>query len=580
MAESSYWSGNISFAGLGSGTDFNKLIDGLMKTEGYHKRRLTHWKKGWENKSKELLKLNRKVLGLQTMLEKMDTSGELLGKKVSCSNQSVVSVSADGDADFGSHQVEVKQLATTDNWANTGFGYSSQDAVITTSNTTFTFSYAGKSTTLNIPKNTTLKQFVTMVNAHPDLKGKVSGKILFDGTDHHFQLQGLGLGEANTIVLSNTGIPGMSVSGFTHIQTAQDALFKVDGFPPGASEWMKRDTNTVADAIEGLTLNLKSASPGTPVTVTVNQDTSKSIETVREFVKGINEIRAQIQKLTKVGADEGSSQSEAKDDDYESNIQVQRVKGSILTGNYGVEMVAQSLKHLVASSGLGFSNLSGGPDEDPFTSLAALGITTDASQGSASYGLLKLDETILEKALKAEPKAVARLFTADHELDATSSDFTAVNAIKGTTKAGKHKIAYTVSGGAITSATINGEPASINGWSITGKSGTDSSGLRVDVTNQSDGTYSGDVQVKLGKVHELLGKVKELTSSSSGTLKIISDNYKNIIRNIQKKIEWEEERLLNKERNYRLKFSRLDTLLGHYQKKQQALNSQLAKLQK
>ncbi len=579
MSEGSYWSGNISFAGLGSGTDFNTLIKGLMKTEGFHKRRLEYWKQSWENKSKELQNLNTKVLGLQTLLEKMDTSGEMLGKTVSTSSQAVVAVSADGDADFGSHQVVVKQLAASDNWANNAFGYAGQDTVITTSNTTFTFSYAGKSTTINVPKNTTLKQFANIINNHGDLKGKVAGRMLFDGTDYHFQLQSLELGEANKIVLSNTGVPGMSPANFSHLRAAQDALFKVDGFPPGTSEWMHRDSNLVSDAIKGVSLSLKSAAPGTTVEITVNQDDSKTVETLQKFVDGINEIRSQIQKLTKVEAGKNSSEtSSSSSGEKESTVNLATMKGSILTGNYGVEMVSQELKHLVASAGLGFSNVTGGAGEDPFTSLAGLGITTDANKGSATYGLLKLDKEELEKALKKNPKAVARLFTADHELGSSSPDFTAVNSVKGTTKPGEHNVSYTVSGGVITSATINGEPASISGWSITGKTGTTASGLRVDVTNQADGTYNGDVRIKQGKAHEMLDKIKELTSPSSGTLKIISDNYKNIIRNIEKKIEWEDDRLKAKEQRYKLKFSRLDTLLGTYQKKQQALNSQIAKL--
>lgn len=578
MAEGAYWSGNISFAGLGSGTDFNKLIDGLMKTESYHKRRLENWKKGWEDKSKELQNLNKKVLGLQTLLEKMDTSGELLGKKISSSNQTVVAATPSGDADFGSHQVEVKQLATSDNWANTTFGYTSQDAVITTSNTTFTFSYAGKITTINVPQNTTLKQFVNIVNNHGDLKGKVAGSMLFDGTDYHFQLQGLELGEANSIALSNTGIPGMAPGNFDHIRTAQDALFKVDGFPPGSNAWLHRESNTVGDAIKGLSLNLKSAAPGTVVEVTVSQDDSKTVETIQKFVDGVNEIRTQIQKLTKVEANKDPQTD--KDDKSKSTIQVGRMKGSILTGNYGVEMVSQELKHLVASAGLGFANVSGGAGEDAFTSLAGLGISTDASKGSATYGLLKLDKEELKKALKEDPKAVTRLFTADHELESSSPDFTAVNSVKGTTHPGTHKVAYTVSGGVITSATINGEPASVSGWSITGKSGGPAAGLRLDVTNQADGTYDGDVRIKQGKIHEMLNKVNELTSPSTGTLKIIEDNYASIIRNIEKKIDWEDQRLRAKERRYKLKFSRLDALLGEYQKKQQALTSQVAKLNK
>lgn len=571
MAQEQYWSGRTNFAGLGNGTDFGKLIDGMVAKESFHKRRLEKWKVGWEDKSKELRNLNTKLLNLGTVLKKMDTKGEFMGKTVSSTDSTIVSASANEDVSFGSHKVEVKQLATTDHWTSTGVGYEKQDSPITTSSATFKFSYAGKITTLNIPANTPLKQFVANINNHPDLRGKVRASSISDGSQFHLQLKGLILGEDSTIVLSNSTIPGMQTSAFVNVQAAQDALLKVDGYPPGSDTWMHRKTNAVNDAIEGMTLNLKSAKPGTPVDVTISHDQEKTKETVIEFLKAMNEVREQIKKLTQV-----------------TKGNKDQAKGSLLTGNYGVEMVSQRLKMTTSSKAIGFDSSEAG--KDPFSSLMEVGITTNGNKGAASFGQLQIDANefarkynlhdLFDKALKERPDELAALFITDHEMSSASTDFTPGTLVKGVTEPGKHALQYSISGGKIVSASINGKAASISGWEITGKVNTAGAGLSAVVINKADGNYTGDINVKLGKIHEMIQEARNLTNPTTGTLKVIEKNYAKIIESIDKKIERENKRLTDKRRHLKNKFSRLDATLGRYDKLQGALKAQIAKLGK
>lgn len=558
MAQQQYWSGSVNFAGLGNGTDFGKIVEGMVKTQSFHKRRLERWKQGWEDKSKELLNLNAKVLNLRTVLKKMDTTGELLGKQISSSDSGVVTAEASGSASFNSHKVQVKQLATADHWSSQGEGFEELSSKLVASNATFKFSYAGKSVELNVPQNTTLEQFVQNINNHKDLRGKVRASAVSDGNRYFLQLKGLNLGAENAIMLSNSGVPGLQPSSFTNIQSAQDALLKVDGFPPGTDKWMRRSTNTINDALEGVTLNLKSAKPNSTVDITIAHDQNKTKEKVQEFLKAMNEVRVQVKKLTEVS-------SQGKD----------KAKGSILTGNYGVEMVSQRLKMAISSPGMGFELA--GDHADLYSALAAIGITSDANSGSASFRQLKLDETVFDKALKDNPEAVTALFITDHTMTTQSTDFVPGSILKNVTPAGKHQVQYSVSAGKITGATINGKAAKISGWEITGTH-DNARGMSFNVTNQADGTYSGTINVRLGKIHELIQDIRELTDPNNGTLKLIEKNYKSIIENIDKKIERETIRIAGKERRLKLRFSRLDATLGRYDKMQAALKSQIAKL--
>jgi flagellar hook-associated protein 2 len=49
---------------------------------------------------------------------------------------------------------------------------------------------------------------------------------------------------------------GIWAAGFTTSQIATNSMVKVDGFPAEADEYLQRSTNTVADVIEGVSVNL------------------------------------------------------------------------------------------------------------------------------------------------------------------------------------------------------------------------------------------------------------------------------------------------------------------------------------
>lgn len=79
-----------------------------------------------------------------------------------------------------------------------------------------------------------------------------------------------------------------NVSVVTHVknevQAAQNAEIVVDGLT------LSRPSNTISDAINGVTLNLLSADPATPVTVTVSNDTEAVKTTIQNFVDQYNNL--------------------------------------------------------------------------------------------------------------------------------------------------------------------------------------------------------------------------------------------------------------------------------------------------
>jgi len=558
-----YTSGSINFAGLGNGTDFNSLIDGMVEVEMNRVRRLESWKSSWETKDTQFQLLNTQMLTSKTTLESFDTMNEFMTKAVTSNDTTLLTASADSDAQEASHTIEIGQLASNDVHI-TASGTSDLTTSVTSTETFFTYSYGGDSYTLsNISAGTTLEGFVNIINNHADSRDNIRASTIYDGSVYHLQLTGLDQGSDNQVIISNAGDLIFGASDFNETQDAVDSQIRVNGFPSSSGGWIERSSNTIDDVIEGITLNLNDAEEGTDVTLTVVTDTDAVKSNIQSFVDSINIIRTQIKAITSVDEDG---------------------KGSILTGNYGIDIISSKIRNLTADMGIGFQNYdSDDLTGDKYSALSQLGILTDAEEGSLTYGLLKIDYDALDDALDEDPAGVAELFSANYLGESQSTDFTFSSLVDGTTAAGIYDIEIVSDGTEITSATINGVAASISGWEITAASG-DALGMAIRLDNTSAGTYTGDVTVKLGKIVEMSKELEALTEPfnehtyEGGPLAVLQDNYGEIMDNIDKKIEYETNRIDKMETAMRLKFARLDALLGQYELKQGQLDSSIMQL--
>ena len=560
-ATTSFTSGSINVSGLGNGTDFNSLIDGLIEAESATKTSMETWKATWSAKVEGFQYLNTKLLALKTTLGGMDTVNEFLTKSVSSTSESAVTATADSDALEGSHSIVVGQLAQTD-ILTTASGVSSLTSSVTTSNTSLTFSYAGQSYTLsNISAGTSLTSLVNMINNSALCSDKIRATTIYDGSVYHLQIYGMDQGAANQVVISNTGSLVFGASSFQNTQEAQSSLIKVDGFPTGAANWISRDSNTVDDVVPGITLTLKQANSNASIQIGVTTDTDSIKENIQTFIDEVNTIRTAIKALTLVSDSSGTA------------------TGSLLTGNYGVQLISSQLKDIIADLGLGFANYNSTTKSgDLYSSLSQLGITTDADESSDTNGLLILDEDALDAALAADPDGVAKLFAADYVGESESQDFSYLGRITGKTQAGTYTVKVVTSATGISSATINGVPAGVDGWKITGLTG-DAAGLVVQLENHAlNSTFTGTVDLKLGKAGQLGESLKALTSSTDGPLAILEDNYGDIMTSIDDKIERETQRLAKLKSRLQAQYARLDSLLNTLTNTQTQLTSSIAAL--
>lgn len=571
-----YLSGSINFTGLGGGVDFAQVIDGLKKIEQVPMNRLTLWKADWQRRKDAFGDLRAELATFKNVVDGMDTLEEFLVKTASSSNAAVASATTSSAALEGTYRIEVNKLASNGIWTfNDTFADKTQQVNTSTTDQSFVYTYKGTTRTMTVPPGTTLDGLKNIINNDPQNPG-VRASFVQNGNAWTFQMHGMDLGsEASLTIDASTNLSKLPGNDPTKWQTQQatDAEFRVNGWP--ATGWLKSTSNTVSNVIEGLNISLKDV--GT-TQLTVATDIEKIKEKITAFVDGMNAVRSKITEQTKVDSNKATISA----DKSASLFQAQ--KGSILTGNYGVQLISSRLKTAIADKSTGFEyqykdgNINRG---DIYSSLAQIGILTNAEEGNPNYGLLTIDQEKLDAALKNNPTAVAELFAADGIGVSDSPDFSYQSKVNGVTKAGIYDVSYEVdASGKIVNAVIDGRPAKVDDAShtLTSMDGN-SRGLLLQVDNLAPGSYSSRVRIKQGKAADIDGMLTDMLGKN-GTLAVFENNYTDIMDDIDKKIESETSRIEKWERTMRNQFATLSATLARYDQLNQSLQSQITQLSK
>ncbi len=391
----------------------------------------------------------------------------------------------------------------------------SPTAVINTSGAfTYQYTYNGQTRSLNMAAGATLEDLKNAINSDSGNPG-VTADLALNGTTYSLTLEGdpaLG-GSPITSVADTTLTPGLGalVSTYTpsgdpgggwHVQQSQNARFRINGWPV---DYMETSSNTISDMAEGMTFTLKNE--GSTV-ITVATDKEKVKENVLSFIEAINSVRSTILELTKYDEAKTTYSQEVATSLYEMQ------KGSILTGNYGVQLLSSQLKQATAGTPKGFTplveNILGDGSSfwtgDIFSSLSQLGIKTmaEGQSGSANFGLLVLntdpDLPTLDKVLDVNPEAVAEFFGATNQGKSDSPDFSFSSQVTSITKPGIYNVSYTVDSSGAVTGTINGKAAKYN--AETGElgivhQGPQSNSGAASATFLSDNSVNGDYTVNV-----------------------------------------------------------------------------------
>lgn len=540
----------ISFTGLGSGIDFDEIINRLLTIERTKMRRLESRKEEYESQNKAIGRIETALSDLLTAVENISDKSTLLEHSVSSTDTDILTATAAAEATDTSYSIVVNQLASAEREVHDGVA--TKETLVGAG--TFSYTYAGTTVSVETTAETTLEDLVDTINNDGSNPGVTASLLEYDaggGQVFHMVLAGDDTGAANTVIIDdvNTTLDGtggtvdFTSTTFQETKTAQDAQLRLDGYP--AASWIESDTNTITDVIAGVTLTLNG-------TGTVNISITADIETIKgdinNFVDKYNDAVDAIKEETSY--------------DAETNV------AGELSGDYNMRFMRSALSEAVTGIVSGFSTTN-----DAFVMAVEIGIEID------SDGRIDLDEDKLDEAISEDWQAVASLISAN--LEGTSDDqyLQYYSASSLLTTPGIYEVEADFDGlGNLTAARIRatGEStwrdADIDGAHIVGA--TDNAEAELQIAAKWDGasaTQSATVYVKQGFAAALDAKLDDILDSFDGALKLSKDYNTEIIGFIDDRILIEDRRLESFEVNLRARYSRLESALMHIQSQMNAL---------
>ncbi|AZP13902.1 flagellar filament capping protein FliD [Undibacterium parvum] len=516
---------SISSPGIGSNLDVNGLISKLMAAEQQPIVALNRKEASYQAKLTGFGTLKGAISQFQTSVSALSDISKFQAVRGSTADASVASVSASTSAAAGSYSLEVSKLAQSQKLA--AVGQASATSAISNGVITFDFgtvdlgptgsfdpvtgkySGAGRTFTSNGAgiKTVTIDATNNSLSGIRDAINKanvgVTATIVNDGgtSPYRLALSSTGTGKNNSLKMSVVDdAPGTSTAlstllnhdpanaqALAETQTAQNAEFKIDGIA------ISKASNTVSDAISGVTLTLLKTNVASATTVTVARDTASISTAVNAFVKSYNEI-------SKTLKDAVAFNSETK-------------ASAILNGESSLRSIETQIRGVLNAPVVGGTN--------SFTNLSKIGITLEKD------GTMTLNSAKLQSAIDSNFGDFAGLFAVAGKssdslvaysgvTDKTSPGAYAVNVTQLATKGS------TTASGAPTSLLIDASNDTLD-VQIDGKTATIKLG---QATYASAATLAAEIQTKINGVAAFASEGSSVAvTSTGGILSITSNKY-------------------------------------------------------
>ncbi|MDJ0751487.1 MAG: flagellar filament capping protein FliD [Woeseiaceae bacterium] len=295
---------SIVSTGIGSGLDIAGIVQSLVAAEGQPvETRIAQQEARAQAKLSAFGSLKSALSDLRDKLDTMRTLEKFLSRKASSGNEDRFTVSAGTNALPASYDLEVVQLAQAQKLTSGAFV--DADAVVGTG--TLTIQIGAETMDLTIDgTNNTLAGIRDAINAATDNPG-VSATIVNANSGSYLIVTGEATGAANSVTISQAGgdgglsaleyDPGMGLTSMTESIAAQDALVRIDGLD------VLSESNTIAGAVQGVTINVLEVSGGGSDTLLVENDDQAAKDLVAGFVESYNALVNIFDNLTSYDAE-------------------------------------------------------------------------------------------------------------------------------------------------------------------------------------------------------------------------------------------------------------------------------------
>ena len=355
--------------GAGSGVDVASLAQNLVDAERVPKENAINAK---------IAKSEAKISGygaisymlgqVKTAFEALNDKTDYTGVTASVDNASAVSATAGPSSTEGSHELVVTALAKAQRSISSSFALSTTSLNSGSSMTLTLANGSGTTSTISVAAGKDTPQgVVDAINlANKGVKAQLVYSGANDASPYKILLTGT-TGSANQFTLSDAD----NALSFTNTQTAQDSSFTIDGVA------YTRSGNNVSDALEGVTLNMRSLATSN---IQLSRDTTDLTAKINTLVIAYNDTQSLLNEVSN------------------SKSTLETYGGSLPN-----DSLASSLKGQLRTMFMATSNST----SNGITALRDLGVTIDQK------GVMSVDAVKLDSKLKSNFDDVVTMFTAN-----------------------------------------------------------------------------------------------------------------------------------------------------------------------
>jgi flagellar hook-associated protein 2 len=306
------------------------------------------------------------------------------------------SATASSSAVSGTYSVAVSRLATAQQLVSTAFAGGSSAAIGTG---TLKLSLGGTSFNVTVDSsNNSVAGLAATINSASGNPG-VTATVVTGSDGAHLVLSSTVTGAANQLQVSETDA-GTALSALTYASgntahytqnsAAQDAQFSISGIP------YTSPSNTVSNALNGVTLTLTGTTGTSTPTLTVATNSTAIQSNISNFVSAYNTLE---KSLSSLGSFDSTTSTAGP------------MLGDALLS--GIKNEVRSALNSVVNTG------------SPYTSLASIGITTNKD------GTLSLNKTTLSTAMSTNFSAVSQIFSGTNGIAASLNTRITADLAKG-----------------------------------------------------------------------------------------------------------------------------------------------------
>ena len=539
----------ISFQGLSTNLPTDKLIDAIITQESQPMVRLQTKQAANNQRSTALTSLKTNLMGVSSSMSSLVDAG-FQGRAVASNDpsNSFVTATSNGGAP-GNYEVGVTSLATRARMVvPIKSGVDPNDTV---GRGTYTLTdMDGTSADIKVDRNTnTLTGLRDAINAARDKNGKplnVTASVLKTGIDGTSQLvlnannTGKGKDGRDTFSFEGPWFNDLDLSTETS-SAATNAHFTINGAA------LERTSNTVSDAVDGVTFNLLAGDPTKTTSFTVTLDKTAITTAMQDLVTKYNAFYKDYKSKTTSSTD--------KD-------------GKVTTGPFNNDYAVRTLVNEVHDAVMGSPK--GLAPDATFKSTAEVGLKTNRD------GTLTLDTSTFQAALDKDANGVANIFASSGSstnpaisfLGATSRTTTAPIDISvgriNSEGAGSADFSTTLPDGSEYTTTLTAHEGK-----FLGANGTPLEGLAISAKSRAEGT----IHVSTGVAQNVADLVTRLNSSGTGDIGSILQNISTQNYHLTKQIESQQERLDHRKKQLHDQYSKLETTVGQMQAAGQSVSS-------